>query len=54
VFQDDCYSLDNQNCQWQGIDALLELQIPIDGQETVELSGGLFVAVGRSWCPTIA
>jgi hypothetical protein len=25
----DC--LDNQNNQWQGIDAVLELQIPIDG-----------------------
>jgi hypothetical protein len=26
--------------QWQGIDALLELQIPIDGKETVKLGGG--------------
>src|SRR5450755_3340003 len=39
-FKTIVYSLDNQNCQRQGIDALLELQIPIDGKETVKLSGG--------------
>jgi hypothetical protein len=32
--------LDNQNGQWQGVDALLELLIAIGGQEAVKLSRG--------------